>query len=850
MMTPLQGAPKKRNNLFRLFVAALVLCVVGISAMLLWPLVVSYRLSRVIQDFANISSLHVELSPPHIKGLRIVEIESLTFDDNQGLHGEVRDISATLDIMGYLVGGSPLSSIVLDSVSIEAQLQKDELERFSRFLSERHGSSAGGVSKGQSGLRWIAKLPDITVEHVSAKVALSQGNLQIQSKAGASVHRGGDSPYGEHEISADLLLTGDFMQTSQVSLKGALSQTTGVFVDVNVRPPIRIGTSGVVIGSLSIKKNDVVLGDVSWKGQGTGIECEAIRLKTRTDIISLLKAGSHLEEDLEEVEVLSPRITIETDSHAQSGSWAVEIQQEDRKPFKESLVQTFSNLLASIDKVNSSLLKASAKSLPRIRVVGATFDLAGTETGQNREFLSRASFVLEKDKDTTNFEVIVDSPDTKGRANKINGKITQGKVTLDVAIQSLRLAPYAQLLPRFIVTEDTSLLYDTRARIELKEGELVVSGGAHLKATALFFPLVASVPMKWREIDASGAMKLAREGDGTWSLFVDNGFLALGDAHFDVKVTMNDCLGTPKVKVRTTLRRTKAQDLFDSLPVEAFDALRGVRASGSFAFSLSLELDFADLSQMKLDIAPDVKDLMILDPGQGVNLELLNQDFYHRIEVPSGKVVERLVGPSSPAWVSLDHVPKHLVDALLTSEDAQFFMHRGFSLSAMRRSLKVNLERGGFYQGASTLSQQLAKNLFLPTEKTIARKIQEAFITWQMERFLTKEKILELYLNVVEWGPDCYGLKEASIHYFGKTPEELNPLESAYLVTILPNPSLYHKFFEDKKCPPKFERRVKALLQEMKKRGLLSQDEADFYLQQNIVFVQQKDEGEGDYQDE
>jgi hypothetical protein len=853
-MTAGHSAPNKRKFLWRVFLAISVLGALTVSALIAWPFFLSYKTRYIIHRFADISNLDVKASAPQVKGFKKVEIESLTFDDSHGVHGEVRGISATLDVLGYLIGGSPLSSIELGFVSVEARLHKDGLETFSRFMPERILSSGHGGSKAQSALRWIAKLPDITVEEMSVTVSLGQANLQIESRSKVTMRRAGASSYGEHEISADFLLTGDLIEASLVTLKGGISQMAGFFVDLKVRPPIEIGRSGVVLGSLSVNNNEVLLGDVSWKGQGVEVKCEAIKLKKKTDIIRALKTGSDLLENLEEAEVVSPRITLQKDSDAVFGKMALEIQAEvqpeNRKPFKESLVQAFSNLIESIDKARSFLLKTSGKSLPRVRVVGATFDFADTKTGQSLNFLSKASLALETSKDTTTFEVVVDSPDTKGRANKVTGKISQGSVALDVAIQSLRLAHFAEFMPRFIVTEDSSLLYDTKAKFELKEGELLASGSVRLKDTALFFPLVASVPMKWREIEASGAMKLARGGDGKWSFVVDDGFIALGDAHFDVKVAINDVLGTPKVKFRSSLQRMKAQDLFDSLPAEAFEALRGVRASGSFAFSLSLELDFADLSQMKLDIAPDVKDLVILDPGQGVNLQLLNQDFYHRIEVPSGKVVERLVGPSSPAWVPLDHVPKHLIDALLTSEDAQFFTHRGFSLSAMKRSLKVNLERGGFYQGASTLSQQLAKNLFLPSEKTIVRKIQEAFITWQMERYFTKEKILELYLNVVEWGPDCYGLKEAAIHYFGKTPEELNPLESAYLVTILPNPSLYHKFFEDKKCPPKFERRVKSLLLEMKKRGLLRQDEADFYLQQKIVFSQQRDEGEEDYEDE
>jgi len=250
-----------------------------------------------------------------------------------------------------------------------------------------------------------------------------------------------------------------------------------------------------------------------------------------------------------------------------------------------------------------------------------------------------------------------------------------------------------------------------------------------------------------------------------------------------------------------------------------------VRLAGSFAASASLQVDTQNMEGLQLDVKPDVADLTLLDPGRGLNLDLLRTEFYHRIDEGKGRVIERVVGPSSPSWVALEEVPRFVVDALTTSEDSQFFEHHGFSLGGIRRSLRVNLERGGFYQGASTLSQQLAKNLFLSREKTLARKIQEAFITWQLERYLSKEKILELYLNVVEWGPEVFGLREAALHYFGKNPSELNPLEAAYLVSILPNPLAYHRHFEQGSVPPPFERRVRGLLNEMARRGLLSEEQ-------------------------
>jgi membrane peptidoglycan carboxypeptidase len=111
------------------------------------------------------------------------------------------------------------------------------------------------------------------------------------------------------------------------------------------------------------------------------------------------------------------------------------------------------------------------------------------------------------------------------------------------------------------------------------------------------------------------------------------------------------------------------------------------------------------------------------------------------------------------------------------------------------------------------------------------------FITWQLERFLSKDKILELYLNVIEWGPEVYGLREAAMHYFGRKPQELDLLESAYLASIIPSPIRFHRFFEEGRVPEVFEARVKSVVREMGRRKLASEESVQAALGRRITFA-------------
>ena len=144
-------------------------------------------------------------------------------------------------------------------------------------------------------------------------------------------------------------------------------------------------------------------------------------------------------------------------------------------------------------------------------------------------------------------------------------------------------------------------------------------------------------------------------------------------------------------------------------------------------------------------------------------------------------------------WVPYYRISEHLKRAVVAAEDAKFLDHEGFDWEAIQEAMRKNEQRGKVVAGASTITQQLAKNLFLSGSRTWVRKAQEAAITWMMERTLSKRRILELYLNFAEWGEGIFGAEAAARHHFGVPAASLGPEQAAWLAAILPSPRRYER---------------------------------------------------------
>jgi len=144
-------------------------------------------------------------------------------------------------------------------------------------------------------------------------------------------------------------------------------------------------------------------------------------------------------------------------------------------------------------------------------------------------------------------------------------------------------------------------------------------------------------------------------------------------------------------------------------------------------------------------------------------------------------------------WVPYERISPHLKRAIIASEDAKFVDHEGFDWDGIQKALEKNQRRGRTVAGGSTISQQLAKNLFLTPTKSYFRKAEEAIITLMLEGLWSKRRILEVYLNVIEWGNGVFGAEAAARHYYGASAANLGPEQAARLAGMVPNPRFYDR---------------------------------------------------------
>jgi monofunctional glycosyltransferase len=162
-------------------------------------------------------------------------------------------------------------------------------------------------------------------------------------------------------------------------------------------------------------------------------------------------------------------------------------------------------------------------------------------------------------------------------------------------------------------------------------------------------------------------------------------------------------------------------------------------------------------------------------------------------------------------WVPAEKISRHLKRAIIVSEDAKFVDHEGFDWEGIQKAMEKNQKKGKVVAGGSTISQQLAKNLFLSSERSFLRKGEEALITLMMEAIIDKERIFEIYLNVIEWGDGIFGAEAAARHYYGISAAQLGPEQAAKLAAMVPRP----RFYDRNRNAPWLLKKTQIILQRM-----------------------------------
>jgi len=358
--------------------------------------------------------------------------------------------------------------------------------------------------------------------------------------------------------------------------------------------------------------------------------------------------------------------------------------------------------------------------------------------------------------------------------------------------------------------------------LEKDASEVVAGGELSIEGLGLRSERLSDRLVSFPRLSMSGAGRMAVDG----SLYsLKEAELSLGETRFTGAFQIERGPDHVALKASTEAPLVSCQALLDSAPRGLLGAVEQMKFTGTFSLNAGVEADTRELGKMRVQwnfkngcrasAVPGA-----LDPEQFRGL------FRREVIGAGGYPMQLEFGPLANSWTPYDEVSPHLEAAILVSEDGRFFRHNGFDDRAIESAIRQNTRAGSFVRGASTVSMQLAKNLYLSREKTLARKLKEAALTSLLEQNFEKQELLELYVNIVEFGPSIYGIRAAAEHYFNSHPGRLTPAQAFFLISILPSPT--HEYFDDDgllKTPR--QSYVRHLLRIAHKRGRLSTAELE-----------------------
>gem|GEM_PF-3414490 len=308
-------------------------------------------------------------------------------------------------------------------------------------------------------------------------------------------------------------------------------------------------------------------------------------------------------------------------------------------------------------------------------------------------------------------------------------------------------------------------------------------------------------------------------------VMVENGLFEVNGVPtlFSLDASLSE--GSPKFTAQLELPTVSMLQLLESIPgTKRPKSLKELSATALFAlkFAISGALNAPEDWVLSLDHSLAGVD----ESNQAHGLTYLSMPFTYYPLTKNGRSERGFqTGPMTKNWIDYKKVPYSQRRLIQVSEDASFFVHKGVDLEAIKAAVVAGLTSTSQVRGGSTLTQQLVKNLFLSRDRTALRKVQEIFLTFLLESSLSKENIFELYMNVIEWGPNIYGLAKASQYYFGKSHNQLSLREMAYLTSIIPGPILYHKYFVENDIPMKHNQKINLMLRRLRRLNTIKTDE-------------------------
>jgi len=280
----------------------------------------------------------------------------------------------------------------------------------------------------------------------------------------------------------------------------------------------------------------------------------------------------------------------------------------------------------------------------------------------------------------------------------------------------------------------------------------------------------------------------------------------------------------PRFRLGIAADRLSADDFRRSLPAAVLGPLAGLELRGTFDWHAGVDLDLArpDSVRFYADVIPHG---LVLDPALSrPSLAAIAGPFTAQIHLPRGQMAIREMSDANPHYRPLDRISPFLRDAVLTNEDGGFWRHRGFNTEAISLALAEDLRVGAYKRGAGTITMQLARNLWLGHRRTLSRKAQEVAFAWLLEHEtgLSKERLLEVYLNIIEWGPDIHGADEAAHYFFDEDASRLTLPEALFLTIVVPSPGRWRgRFLPDGTLRPYARAQMRYIARKMAAKGWL-----------------------------
>ena len=679
-------------------------------------------------------------------------------------------VRVAIDPMDLLRGRVRPRHILLDGARVHVDL--DDLDAWRDLLARVRNASPDGAEEADGGAGM--PMPRIAMRDGEVRVTLAPGRTARLDGLDVALVR-------EEGRRLDLSLQGrlaiDGALPVAVSGTGSLDPEAGVFLAIDAAAPVDVRLPGV--DGTSIRLSGLTL---DWE-QATGTLELAVR-NLRVDGLGAL-ANRWSPGRLAHGGVFqAPDVRLTAAIGATDGGWPTRVR---------SLAIRHGSGTAAV----------AGDPVRTVGVRGLSVDLDRALVGAGSRAVVQAAVTLDG-RDETRLSVDARLDDA--------GAVE----TADLSLRGPLPVQIASLLhPRLLAWPGAQVDLDASLR---REGH-TISGTANLAAEGLtyFWTRICLAPLT----DVAFEARLDFDLDmSAKTLRVAADPLRVGRAWAQIEIDIRGMDGKPRFEARVNVPSQSCEAVAAAIPRVLIPRLDGALFEGQMDLAIEASVDLSrrgpkgePLARFKA--SGDLESCRAVTLGPLVRLKTLEKNRFVHVVREDDLEEPIYLGPATSSYVPLEEIPDFVYQAALATEDMGFFKHQGFMPNLIRRALSMNVQYGWFVYGGSTISQQLVKNLFLSREKTLARKLEEAIIVWQMERLLPKERILELYLNCIEYGKHIYGIRAAAKAYFNKEVPELTPLDAAFIMATKPKPRYAWTVYEKGEFTQWWVDRMQGILQRL-----------------------------------